>query len=126
MRKSLFRKVALVIFIIGVLVVIWFSLAPGDPIGSGLSDKLEHLLAYAALAACSTQAFEQGRTKLTSYVGLIALGCVLEGLQAYIPGRHPSVADGVANAAGIMVGVLLSWMVARAFGLKKSNFSTHP
>lgn len=119
MRKSLFRKVALVIFIIGVLVVVWLSLAPGDPIGSGLSDKLEHLLAYAALAACSTQAFEQGRTKLTSYVGLIALGCVLEGLQAYIPGRYPSVADGIANAAGIMVGALLSWMVARAFESKK-------
>ena len=119
MRKSLFRKIALVILIIGVLVVVWLSLAPGDTIDTGLSDKLGHLVAYAALAACSTQAFEHGRTKLTSYAGLIVLGSVLEGLQAYVPGRYPSVADGIANAAGIMVGVFLSWMVARAFESKK-------
>jgi VanZ family protein len=114
MRKDLLGKASLVAFCLGVLAVVWLSLAPGDPLGSNQWDKLGHLFAYAALAVCGTQAFARGHARLTSYLGLLALGCVLEGVQAYVPGRHPSIADGTANAVGIMVGVLLSWIGARA------------
>ncbi len=113
MRETLLRKASLAAFCLGVLAVVWLSLTPGDPLGSGQSDKLGHLLAYAALAACGSQAFAHSRTRLTAYLGLLMLGCVLEGLQTYIPGRYPSIADGIADAVGIMVGVLLSWIAAR-------------
>jgi len=37
----------------------------------------------------------------------IALGAVTEGLQSFVPGRDPSLADGVADAVGALIGAAI-------------------
>lgn len=72
---------------------------------TGAWDKLEHLLAYGLLAGVGTSAFPKRPVLLIT--GLIFYGGTLEVLQSFVPGRHPSLADVVANTIGVVVGHLL-------------------
>ncbi len=68
-------------------------------------DKAQHLLAYALLMWWFRQAFADG----TRWVlGLLALGVVLEFVQALTPARTFDYADMVANLLGVGIGIALT------------------
>ena len=92
-------------------VVSWFAFAPVAFEDSGLPlDKARHLLAFGALAWVAVQGWGPGRTPALA-AALLGYGVLIELVQSQVPGRHASAADVLADALGIVAGVLL----ARAF-----------
>jgi len=90
-----------------VLAVVVLSLIPPPPVPLPRhGDKLEHLLAYAALAAGAVQLFA-GRARLLAIgLALAALGVALEFAQgAFTATRMADPADALANALGVAAGL---------------------
>ncbi len=81
------------------------SLGPAGAEDVGVSDKLAHFIAYAALAVLAWQAFPT-RWGLAC-AGAFAWGVAMELLQAVVPGRFCSGLDLLANAGGVLLGVAL-------------------
>lgn len=77
------------------------------------SDKLNHFLAYGALSGAMTLWLGPKRW-VTIFLSCVALGLVLEGLQA-IPfiGRTASVYDALANTGGTLIGYIFGVAVNR-------------
>lgn len=104
------RTALRVIWGLGVAVVIIGSLLPAS---SGplrllahlrISDKVIHFFAYAALAFLPAM-HERLRTVFGLAVALSAVGVLLEFGQLESPGRSFEVADMLADAAGVLLGV---------------------
>ena len=99
-----------------VLFIIWQSLAPAGT-GGGIPhlDKVLHALVYGVLAAGICLAWPK-LSKAVILVGCIALGGVLEIAQGTMPlGRTASVWDGLANAAGAVLAIVLIIILTRKF-----------
>jgi VanZ family protein len=96
---------------LAVLVVIVFSLTPPPPIELPRNgDKVEHLLAYAVLAAAATQVFRPGWPLLVAGAGLVLMGIALEFAQgALTVTRMADPADALANALGVGLGLLIAF-----------------
>jgi VanZ family protein len=78
-----------------------FSPAPPENIDTGW-DKLNHALAFAALAFCASRGFAPQRL-LAVPASLLAFGGFIEIVQSQIPGRSAEWADLLADAVGITV-----------------------
>ncbi|GAA0207305.1 VanZ family protein [Halobaculum roseum] len=89
--------------------------SPGGavPLPSG-TDKLLHGVGYAAVAYTLGRSLPSGRRRgangpsTVALVGVVAvataIGAGVEVAQGGVPGRDPSLLDGVANAVGALVG----------------------
>ncbi len=105
------------LWFLAVLIVIIGSLLPGGsaPLHAlsllHVSDKVQHFLAYAALA-CLPAWMASRPPALRLGCGLLALGILLELLQSLIPGRTCDFWDGLSDAGGILTGLLLGASVA--------------
>ena len=116
------RKIARLSFTIGVLAVSWLSLAPQDALpGIDMWDKLQHVVAYTALAICGAVGFLGRRPLLIVGIGLAVLGCGLEAAQAAIPSRNPSIGDAIANIAGIALGLAAAWIGNQLVGASEGS-----
>jgi VanZ family protein len=74
----------------------------------GVSDKLEHAVAYSALALWFAGIYPKSRYPLIG-VALLVMGIVIEGLQGAMNlGRHADMRDVYANTLGIVCGLLLA------------------
>ena len=105
------RRIARISFTIGVLAVTWLSLTPPDALPEiNIWDKLQHAMTYTVLAMCGALGFLARRPRLIIGIGLIVLGCSLEVAQAAVPGRDPSIGDGIANVVGVAVGLTTAWI----------------
>jgi VanZ family protein len=92
-----------------VLAVLAGSLAPADMIGDyRISDKLMHAGAYFALMVWFAGFYRRGLHGLIALV-LVALGAGVELAQAGLHTRQFDVLDMIANAAGIAIGLALSF-----------------
>jgi VanZ family protein len=98
-------RVSLVIVIIGIA---YLSLTPSETIIVG-NDKISHFIAYAVLM------FNAGlityKIKKSFYLSIILCliyGALIEAGQHFVPGRFMSGYDMVANASGVMIGVVLT------------------
>ena len=93
---------------LAVLVVVVASLAPPPPVELPRhGDKVEHLVAYALLAAGAVQVFRHGAPLGLAGAGLVLLGIALEFAQgALTTNRMADPADAMANAAGVALGLL--------------------
>jgi len=93
---------------LAVAVVIVTSLTPPPPVELPRNgDKVEHLLAYALLAAGAVQVFRPGRFLLAVGVGLVLMGGALEFAQgAFTTTRMADPFDALANATGVVLGLL--------------------
>lgn len=108
MQKT--QVAARVAFLSGVLIVTWLSLLPREDMPNvGVSDKLLHMAAYAALTVPGIFGFQSRRSVLFIAAGLLALGCILEIAQTMIPGRNASIFDASANGLGIALGLIAAW-----------------
>ena len=76
-------------------------------------DKLDHVLAFAALGLCAQSAAADPRRPAWAWLGLVlAFGAFIEAAQAQIPGRYAEAADLLADTLGIACGAvsaLLCW-----------------
>ena len=93
---------------LAVLAVVVLSLVPPPPMELPRhGDKVEHLLAYALLAAGAVQVFRRGAPLWLAGLGLVLLGIGLELAQgAFTATRMADPADALANAAGVALGLL--------------------
>ena len=99
------RKLSQIAFFIGLLAVIALSVVPQVTMPHpAISDKLAHLVAYAALAIAGGIAYRGSRSMLILVAVLLFLAIGLEFVQGFIPGRSASAYDGLANAIGITLG----------------------
>ena len=104
----------LALWCVAVLLVIVFSLTPPPPMALPRhGDKVEHVLAYAVLAAGAVQLFA-GRVRLLGTgLGLVAMGVALEFAQGALTAtRMADPWDALANTSGVMLGLasaLLPW-----------------
>lgn len=101
------------LWLLAIAAVIVLSLLPPPPLPMQVPrhfDKLEHLLAYALLAAGAVLLFARRRTQGWLAAGLLALGVALEFAQSLLTQtRVADPADVAANAAGVAIGLLLSF-----------------
>ncbi len=110
MRPLRWPRFWLGLWIAAILAVVALSLIPPPPMPFEPPrnfDKLEHLLAYAALAFCAVQLFAQRHALVLAATGLVALGIALEFAQGLlVPGlRQMDAADALANTLGVALGM---------------------
>jgi VanZ family protein len=87
--------------------------APRAPGGTGW-DKLDHLLAFAALGVVGVLALRATlRGALLVLTLLVVLGAAIEGLQSLVPSRQADPADFIADLLGALGGTMLAWLLAR-------------
>lgn len=98
-------RAALLILLI---VISYLALAPAPPKGLGSSwDKLNHAMAFAALAFCGHWSLSGPRARwLVLPLALLAYGGAIELLQLRVPGRDGEWADLAGDGVGIAVGLL--------------------
>lgn len=67
-------------------------------------DKWTHAILFMALGGLAMGAWRSRSQRLRLAWSLLGLAVVTEVLQAWVPGRSPSLADAVADALGLAVG----------------------
>ncbi len=103
---------ARVAFWLGVVVITAASVTPGETMPRlDLWDKLLHGLSYGAVAALGGAGFGAIRARLLVGLGLVTLGALLEVAQIYVPGRSGEFGDGVANAIGVVAGLVVICLI---------------
>lgn len=106
LSPALFRA----LFWVLLLAIIVLSLAPlGHPQFSP-NDKVNHLLGWGALAVLGCLGWS---ARLRLVLLLWGAGFVLEGAQGLTGYRVFSLADGIANGAGLLIGLVLVWLWER-------------
>jgi VanZ family protein len=92
-------------FYVGAAFVGALSLIPSRALPpTEISDKAEHLLAYAALGLIGGATARNGNRAALSVLGIIAFGIAIEILQLFTPGRYAEVGDALADAVGAVIG----------------------
>lgn len=107
------RPVRLGLYAAAVAVLLWLCLAPSEilPQPEGLSDKLEHAIAWFVLTATGLVLAPRRWRAITAFA--LALGLGVEALQVTLGfGRHGDWRDLVADGLGVS-GALGLWFVLR-------------
>jgi VanZ family protein len=96
-----------------VILLAILSLLPAeDMMRTGMPSKFEHFLAYAGSASIAIAGY--GRLGSVRVIGLFWMyASVLEYLQHFSRGRHPSVDDFAASALGAFIGGLAAALLMR-------------
>jgi VanZ family protein len=98
-------------------VIAVLALMPAPPEQAGLGwDKLNHLVAFAALALCAVFGWRGSRAEwLAVLVALFGFGGAIELLQLQVPNRSGEWSDLLADGIGIGLGALLAlaWLRRR-------------
>jgi VanZ family protein len=89
-----------------VILLAVLSLLPAqDMVRTGIPGQLEHFVAYAGSASIATVGYRQrGAVRIVGLFWIYA--GILEYLQQFSPGRHPSIVDFAASALGAFFGGL--------------------
>lgn len=96
---------------------------PPSTLDSGW-DKLNHVLAFAALAFCARHAAQGSRWPAPIWLGLVfAWGALIELAQTQVPGRHGEWSDLLADAVGMAIGMAAAWLTLRWLRLSRTGHS---
>jgi VanZ family protein len=98
-----------------VLSICWFAFAPEPPpsVGTGW-DKLNHVLAFAAMTTCAWFAWGTARhRRLGVLLAALAFGVCIELVQTQIPGRSGEWPDLLADMIGITLGLTVATTISR-------------
>lgn len=91
-----------------VILLAVLSLLPAQQmVRTGLPGRLEHFVAYAGSAAIAMAGYGVSPGSMQIIGGLWVYAGILEYLQHFSPGRHPSIADFAASALGALCGGLV-------------------
>lgn len=115
------RTAWIVLWGIGGLLAVALSLGPAAPDASPRflhADKLDHALAYAALAWWGVGCFGSARGRGGALLAVFLLGAGLELAQAaWTTDRHGDAFDVLANAVGVACGAMLGrWISLPRWG----------
>lgn len=93
------------------------------PPGEGGADKYLHLLAFAGLAMIGFWAVRAVIARGVIVALLLLLGAGIEWMQASVPGREGSLGDLAADAAGLLLALILlrCWPMARDMLSRESD-----
>lgn len=108
------RRAGALLFWPAALIVIWGELTPHPPRlpGPFLWDKLDHFTAYFGLSLLATLGWGLRRSLIWIFLGVLAMGAGLEGLQGLI-GRDPEWSDMLANSIGARwPGLGWRWLIS--------------
>lgn len=72
-------------------------------------DKWTHALLFTTLGWFAMGAWRSRSKRQRLAWSLLGLAVITEVLQAWVPGRSPSLADAIADALGLAVGAGLGW-----------------
>jgi VanZ family protein len=97
-----------------VILLAVLSLLPAqDMVRTGIPGQLEHFVAYAGAAGIAIAGYGR-RGGAVPIIGLFWIyAAVLEYLQHFSPGRHPSILDFAMSALGALFGGLAAALIAR-------------
>jgi VanZ family protein len=96
-----------------VLLAVLSLLPAEDMVRTGLPGRLEHFIAYAGSATVTSGGYGD-RYGTMGVIGFYwAYGGILEYLQRFSPGRHPSIWDFSASALGAVCGALAVTLFAK-------------
>jgi len=96
-----------------VLLLAILSLLPAqEMVRAGLPGQLEHFIAYAGSAAIAVVGYGANRG-MRIIGGFWVYAAILEYLQHFSLGRHPSIGDFAASALGALCGGLAVALVSR-------------
>ena len=84
---------------------------------SGLPGRLEHFVAYAGSAAVAIAGYGASRGGVQIIGGFWVYAGILEYLQHFSAGRHPSIADFAASAVGALCGGFAIALLARRLAI---------
>ena len=106
-----------------ILAVSYLALTPKPPESIDFGwDKLNHVLAFAALAFTGFLGYPASRgARLLLLCALLAFGGLIEVLQMFVPGRSSAWGDLLGDSIGIACGAVIAARVLRAL----STRSTH-
>ena len=104
-----------------VILLAVLSLLPAqDMVRTGIPGELEHFIAYAGSAGIAIAGYGQRGT--VRIIGLFWIYAgVLEYLQHFSPGRHPSIVDFAASALGAFFGGVVGALLVRRLGKGASS-----
>ena len=111
-RLKLIALICAALGFLAVALLSWMPAAYRPDIG-GVSDKIEHALAYLVLGALTTIALRQRFNPNWIAFAIVAYAGVLELGQALVPSRVTSFEDFVASAVGAIVGVSIVALLIR-------------
>ncbi|WP_456375652.1 VanZ family protein [Thiolapillus sp.] len=101
---------------LALLLVTYMALTPlPEAIQENINDKLGHALVFLLLAALTHAGWPSRTFNWQHGLPLIAYGIALECAQYFVPGRFFSVADMIADAAGILAWLLVSRLLGARF-----------
>lgn len=108
------------LWVLGWGLCIALSLLPAVPLpGPEGSDKVGHFLAYFTLTAWAVAIFRTRGAHLLAALSLVALGVAMELAQATLTTvRLGDLRDALANTAGVVVGLSLSFTPAATLLLR--------
>ncbi len=118
-------RVALGVLLVSILVL---ALLPKPPQGMDTGwDKLNHVLAFSALALCVCMSHASSwRRRWPWLIGLLGYGAAIEVLQLFTPGRQGEWGDLLADALGIVLGTLLGMAVLRVVARAHAGLHSTP
>ena len=78
-------------------------------------DKLFHVIEYFFLGVLGYRAYENRYKYIQIILPIfgIVFGCIDEIWQSFIPGRHPSYYDVIADGIGVILGVITIRMIKK-------------
>ncbi len=86
----------------------YLSLTPAPPTAMlTISDKLLHSTGYLALYLSCSAAYPQANLRTRKLLFLLSYSGMIEVLQHFIPNRGFSLLDILANASGLVFGLIL-------------------
>ena len=105
-----------VVLLLLLVVISALSVMPRPPASFDFGwDKLNHVLAFAALAFSASLGFPARRSsRIGAPLALLAYGGLIELTQSWVPQRSGEWADLLADGLGIACGVILAVGVVRA------------
>jgi VanZ family protein len=120
-RKLIGLKISQVFFLVGVLLVVYFSLyaeAVRFQVLGG--DKLWHVLAFGFLGLTGAIVCPSGYRLLMAFAGLVVFGLMIEMVQFIMPGRSAHLSDFIANFVGLSCGFVLA-VGAKFWSIRRSD-----
>lgn len=102
------------ILTVTLVAVTWLATTPVDvPVVPGISDKINHLAAFAVLAFLADFSFPGSGFNLKKLLSLITYGILIEVIQYFLPSRCFSLLDIVADVLGLLLYITIYPLFSR-------------
>ena len=110
------RSIRVLTWFCVVLLAVLSLLPAQDMVRTGFPGRVEHVVAYAGSAAIAMAGYGARRGAAQIVASFWVYAGILEYLQHFSPGRHPTIGDFTASALGALCGGLVIPLIRRRLG----------